>query len=566
LTGKFLDYAWKRAENSYEYLQHRLLARVSRKESSFLAQWERARFVEIEKWLNKKKAIYLSVRRHIAEEMAVFTDEELFYDPYRLVKAFITMDRALDIASLPFFPARLKFNDFFTPLFPLTLKGLLDFSHDRGENPFIHFFAGERSRILAQKPDIIGISINSPTQLLPGLTLARMLKEKKGNRCHLTIGGNYFTRLGKELMESSEFFSLFADSVILGEGEKPLSRLIHALESASGLHDVPSLVFRDPKDGKLIRTEKESPYRLDDMSPQSLDGISAGDYFVPHPVISLQSSKGCYWQKCTFCDTDFGIEPDIKSVEKLAQEMKMLYNHHGIRHFEFIDESILPDYMESLATRLIQEKLPLSWFSNARTETSFTARRFRLFRESGCAMLLWGIESGSDRIMKLINKGVDLDARMDILRASSNEGIWNFAYIFFGFPGETREEARETIKLIQENTSAIHSYGRSIFTLGKHAKLKEMARKMGLIQSIRDDQEFSTSMLFEAAGGMKPEEVMEITGECKNACAAVYGEPLWMYLRYREVLFLYLERFGMEHVLHFQFDEKKRHELHTLYL
>jgi len=566
LTEKFLDYAWKRAENNHEYLQHRLLARVSRKDTSFMARWESARFLETEKWLRKKKSIYTSVRSRIAEEMAVFTDGELFYDPYRLVRAFITMDRALEIASLPFFPARIKFNDFFTPLFPLTLKGLLDFSRDRGENLFFHFFTGEKNRILAQKPGIIGISINSPTQLLPGLTLARMLMESKGKGCHLTLGGNYFTRLGRELMESREFFTLFADSVILGEGEKPLSRLIHALGRGSGLHGVPSLVFRDPEKGTPVHTEKEKPYLLNDMNTQSLDGIKTGDYFVPHPVISLQSSKGCYWQKCTFCDTDFGIEPDVKSVDRMVQEMRMLHERHGISHFEFIDESILPEYMERLAARLIEERLPLSWFSNARTESAFTADRLRLFRESGLTMLLWGIESGNERIMKLINKGVDLDARLDILRASSQAGIWNFAYIFFGFPGETREEAMETIDLIRENTEAIHSYGRSIFTLGKHARLRDIARRLGLIESIHDDQEFSTSMLFEAAGGMKPDEVMEIAEVCKNACAAVYGEPLWMYLRYREILFLYLARFGKKHVMEFGFDGKTRNELHGLYL
>jgi anaerobic magnesium-protoporphyrin IX monomethyl ester cyclase len=566
LTEKFLDYAWKRAENCYHYLQHRLLVRISRKERSFKARCESARFLEIEKWLTRGKGVYQQIKRTLAEQMAVFSNEELFYDPCRLVKAFITVDRALEIASLPFFPAQVKFNDFFTPLFPLTLQGLLDFTKDRDENLFIHFFNDETRHLLAKKPDIIGISINSPTQLFPGLTLARMIMEKKQNSCHLTIGGNYFTRLGKELLESNDFFSLFADTVILGEGEKPLSRLITSLGAGEeSLHGIPSLVFRDQLTGRVVYTFNEKPCLLNELKPQSLDGIKKASYFVPDPVISLQSSKGCYWQKCTFCDTDFGVEPDIKSPERLIGEMEYLFREYGVTSFEFIDESIPPEYMENIARRLIEKNLPLYWFSNARTETSFTEERFHLMRKSGLLMLLWGIESGCGRIMKLINKGVDSEKRLDLLNAASRAGIWNFAYIFFGFPTETGEEARETIRLIQENTGSIHSYGRSIFTLGKHAKIREKAEKLGLIKSICDDQEFSTSLLYETAGGMKPGEILDITEECRKSCAAVYGEPLWMYLRYREVLFLYLKHFGMDYVINFQFDEKERLELHRLF-
>ncbi len=461
LTPEFLDYSAGKARNSYEYLRQKLMVTMARKDTSLSAHYESARILEIEKLFNQKGGLFHKVKADLPRAFSVIDNPEKFYDPFELVQAFNIFDRAMEIASLPYFPARIKLNDFYTPLFPLSMQGIIDFTSHKDENMFLSFMKKEATRLLKHKASLIGISINSPTQLFPGLTLARILMEKKPERCHLNIGGNYFTRLKEVLLQHPGFFRLFADSVILGEGQKPLKSLIEALERRDGFNGVPSLVYVDQERGEPIHTFREKPVALNDLHHQVLDGMPLEHYFVPEPVISLQSSKGCYWQQCTFCDTDFGIEPDIKSVERLVDEMKFLNKSYGIKHFEFIDESIKPEYMDAMARRLIEEKLEITWFSNARSERAFNRERLELYKRSGLVMLLWGIETGSPRIFKLINKGVDFDHRLHILKDSYLAGIWNFAYIFFGLPTETREEAEMTINLIRDNTDIIHSYGRS---------------------------------------------------------------------------------------------------------
>jgi anaerobic magnesium-protoporphyrin IX monomethyl ester cyclase len=565
LTDHYVDYSLAKAKNSLEYLQQKILVTVARKDRSRTAQFDSARLLAIEKFFNEQRHTITRVKQRLGDALSTFDDREKFYDPHALVLAFLTVDKALEIVSLPYYPARIKFNDFFTPLFPLTIKGLVDFTADSDENMFLPFMKKEATRLLKHDAQIIGISINSPTQLFPGLTLARILMEKKPKDCHLNIGGNYFTRLKEVLLDHAEIFGIFTDSIILGEGQKPLLKLIEEVSGGKNLKTVPSLIYVDPEQKKPVYTFRDLPLPLNELHHQVLDDLPLDSYFVPDLVISLQSSKGCYWQKCTFCDTDFGIEPDIKSIDRLVEEIAFLKTSYGIRHFEFIDESITPQYMEAMARRFIKEKLGISWFSNARTEKSFTRRRLELFHKSGLVMLLWGVESGSPRIMKLINKGVDLQKRLDILRDSSDAEIWNFAYIFFGLPSETQKEARTTIDLIRDNTDIIHSYGRSVFTLGKHAALKDRAEKMGLVEFIEDDQELSTCMGYKSLSGMTPKEVMEMTDICKAACHIQYGEPLWMYLRYREVLFLYLSRFGMSHVAAFNYTDEQRHRIHGLY-
>ncbi len=563
LTEKYLNYSYGKAINTAEYLRQKITLMLTKKDTSHRAQCESARLLAIEQYMEEGRKKLRALKKKLPSAIAAFDEKERFYNPYELVLAFITVDEALELISLPFFPARIRFNDYHTPVFPLTTEGLIAFVEDRDENMYIPFMKKEASRILKEAPDLIGISINSPTQLLPGLTLSRILMRHKNHHCHLNIGGNYFTRLQEVLFQHPEFFTLFTDSIIVGEGEKPLLSLVRTLEKKESMDGVPNLIYTDKKKGETPRfTFKDSPVPLDRTHIQSLDGFPLKDYFVPELVISIQSSKGCYWQQCTFCDTDFGIEPDRKSIDRLINELRQLHQKYGIGCFEFIDESVPPDYMEKCAERILKEKLDISWFSNARTESTFTEEKLRLFRQSGLMMLLWGIETGNPRIMKLINKGVDFTKRLDVLKASHEAGIWNFAYIFFGFPSETWNEALETVDLIRDNINTIHSYGRSIFTLGRHARLKDLAGKMGLVRFLQDDQEFSTSLAYESSEGMNPREIMEMTDHCKYRCADAYGEPLWMYLRFREVLFLYIRHHGMKHVLDHCFTGEEREAIH----
>lgn len=163
-------------------------------------------------------------------------------------------------------------------------------------------------------------------------------------------------------------------------------------------------------------------------------------------------------------------------------------------------------------------------------------------------MIMWGVESGSPRLLKLMKKGVSPKGRLEILRNSTEAGIWNFAYVFFGFPTETQEEAMMTIDLVRHHTDIVHSYGRSVFTLGKHSPLMQDPSHFGVFNLIEEKQEFSTNLTFETLGGLQGLQVTEIADMCNRLCREAYGDPLWMTLRSRESLHLYLARYGQRFV------------------
>jgi hypothetical protein len=235
-------------------------------------------------------------------------------------------------------------------------------------------------------------------------------------------------------------------------------------------------------------------------------------------------------------------------VERFVAELSHLSKRHGIRHFELVDQCIAPGYMEKMCDAILAAGLDVCWFCNARTEPGFTPELFRKMRAAGATMVMWGVESGSPRLLRLMKKGVPAKSRLEILRAASDAGLFNFAYVFFGFPTETAAEAEATIALIEGNTGVIHAYGKSVFTLGKHSPLMTRPGENGILAWIEDSQELSTNLSYETSSGLGAAEMSGVLAECQDRCRRAYGDPLWMALRTREALHLYLAHHGRDYV------------------
>ena len=226
-----------------------------------------------------------------------------------------------------------------------------------------------------------------------------------------------------------EFFELFCDSLLVEEGEIPVIELAKYIDGKNKIEEVPNLMY--VKDGVVKSNPIVEPKKLNDLKPPSLDGYNLKQYFVPEIVMPFPASRGCYWRKCSFCDHDFGMCYNIKNIDKLVAEIKLFKEKYGITKFEFIDEAISPKYLEEMSKKFIEENLNVEFFCDARLENEFSQEILDLAHKAGLRMVLWGYESGSKRIMELINKGIDVDKRLEILSRADKAGIFNFAFIFF---------------------------------------------------------------------------------------------------------------------------------------
>lgn len=506
------------------------------------------KFDKLRKFMSQENKDFKMLPDLIPFAVGVIKNENRFFVPEHLINALKYIDMALETVSLAYAPTNIGFDCCYNPLLKLNFESIKHFVFDKESNIFWNFYKNKISEIKAQKPSFIAISLNSSSQLISGLTLTYLLK--KYTNAHINIGGNFFGRIKETLLEHPEF-SMFCDSISIEEGEGPIVEMAKFVNGEIPIEKVSNLVWF--KNNKSYLNEKMQPVRLNDMVNLNLDDFDLSAYYTPKIVLPYQTSRGCYWGKCTFCDQYFGMEYNVKDIEKVISQMQELKDKYGITHYEFIDESVSPIYLKDLSKEMLKTDIKPSFFCDARLENAFDDEVFEVASKAGLKMTMWGLESGSDKIMNSINKGIDLDRRFEILKSANKYGIWNFAFIFFGYPMETKEDAKKTIKMLCDNNKIINSYGRSVFSMGKHARLALEPEKFGITKIFENEEEFSPSINFECVG-MDKKELNEILKECKEECFKHYKNPLWMFLRYREYLFLYIDKLGFEKVSTYSID------------
>ena len=516
-------------------------------EYPFDIQNKMVKYSKVKEYITQKPSELIKIAEFADEAKAAIKDKQAFYKPEILIKSMSIIDEALDIVSLPYYPSKISLDTYNNPFFRFNYETIKYYVFDKNTNMFIDFYKSKIEEFKKFDAQYIGISINSSSQIVPGLTIANMLKNSLN--AHINIGGNFFGRVVDALKDKPEFFKLFCHSLLVEEGELPVVELARHINGEINIEDVSNLVY--PKDGKIIVNPKKEPLKLNDMANVCLDDYDFEKYFAPEIILPFQSSRGCYWGKCSFCDQGFGQNYNVKNPQKLVDEFKEIKEKYNIDKFEFIDESVGPTYLKELSDTIERENVKVNYFMDARLESAFSYEILNKAHRYGLKMILWGLESGSDKIMKLINKGIDLDKRLEILKNSSECGIWNFAFIFFGFPAETKEDAYKTIELLVKNKNIIHSYGRSVFTMGKHTKLRENPEAYGITNVYPAVDEFMPSYVFESSG-MNKNELDEILKLCTSTCLAAYNNPAWMYLRYREYLFLYLTKYTIKELQNYK--------------
>lgn len=478
----------------------------------------------------------------------VLRSKKHFYNPKLLLQSLNIIDLALQAISMPYYPSIISLSGYQNQHFRLNFEDIKYYVFDKDTNIFIDFYQDILPKIKEKNADYIGIAINASSQIIPGLTLANLLK--KETNAHINIGGNYFTRLDDTLKKYPEFFELFCHSIVIQEGERPVLELADYIGGNRKIEEVSNLIYLN--DDKVVQNPLCEPMKLNEIKPLSLKGFDLKKYFIPEIIIPFQSSRGCYWRKCSFCDHDFGQQYNIKNVDKLIEQIKNIKKEYGINKFEFIDEAISPKYLNLLSEKIKEEKLDVSFFCDARLESEFTKEVLKNARGAGLKMVLWGLESGSKKIMDLINKGVDFEDRINVLKNAHEADIFNFAFIFFGFPAETKEDALKTIDLICDKKEIINAYGKSIFTMGKHTKLRENPQKYGVVGTPYQEEEFSPTFAYEASG-MTKKELNEMVNLCTDRALKVYGNGLIFQLITRELLFLYIDKYGIDWVENYRF-------------
>src|SRR5712692_8787787 len=155
----------------------------------------------------------------------------------------------------------------------------------------------------------------------------------------------------------------------------------------------------------------------------------------------------CYWGRCTFCDHGQGYFDQYRGMpaHEVVRQIKALKEKYHAEHFLFADESYPPALFKKVVQLLVEQKVGIKWTTLIRfEETLQDPEIWKTAAQSGCCTLYYGMESANERVLNLMDKHVKQSVIVNNLREAAKVGIWNHVMAFYGFPGETREEAEET--------------------------------------------------------------------------------------------------------------------------
>jgi len=507
----------------------------------------------------------------IEEAVAVFRSTA-FYDGERSLAAFLCIAGALELASLPSFPARLDLLSYEPASSVDGSRQLLKAVRDAEHNLFLDVFRRGAliADIIREQPDIVGISVPTRAQMLAAATVAHLIKQA-GLPCHITVGGPHITMLREQLPKAPALFDLF-DSALLFEGASvggaegrgpgatarvaPTVRLVEALDGRGDLADVPNLVWRAGDQVRVNDREAgrgSEPAKSAEAGPADgefrvpdFDGLPLDRYLVPDLVLPLITAHGCYHGRCAFCNVGYGAGQGFHAlpVEQVLAQITALREKYGVRHIFFADEAIPPRTLRLMSEGLAAQGAPVAWCGCARLEPGLTEELLAGMAAGGCRMLLFGLETASERIIQHMVKGTRRETMSRVLHASARAGIWNHSFFFFGFPTETMQDAQETVNFLYAHQDVLHSASPGVFVLERYSRVHVDPARFG-IRRVDDppDQDLAIYFDYEPESGLDEGMARTIVDRLVDALPAKRYGQYYLHDAYR---FLYAGRLHAE--------------------
>ena len=317
------------------------------------------------------------------------------------------------------------------------------------------------------QPSVVALTVPFPGNMLGALRIAQTCKAINPD-LPVVLGGGFVNTELRALKDPRVFE--FVDFICLDDGERPFMTLLEFFDGQREIDELVRTYFLAEDDNGVPYVHYNENAELHDI-PQTdvgtpiYDGLPLTEYLslceMLNPMHRIWSdgrwnkltiAHGCYWRKCSFCDVtlDYIDRYDAAGADILVDRIEELIAETGQTGFHFVDEAAPPKALFALARRLIERGVVISWWGNIRFEKTFTPERCQLLADSGCIAVSGGLEVASDRLLKLMKKGVSVEQVARVTKAFSDAGILVHSYLMYGFPTQTEQETIDALEMVRQ--------------------------------------------------------------------------------------------------------------------
>lgn len=319
-------------------------------------------------------------------------------------------------------------------------------------------------RLESVQPKLVCFSIPFPGNLYSAFRCAQFIKKNFPN-IKIAMGGGFPNTELREVKDQRVFE--FFDFITLDDGELPLELLYESICSSEQSEEpqYKRTFLLENQEVVYKNNSKRHDYKQSDIGTPDYTDLKLDQYIsvieIANPMHSLWSdgrwnkltmAHGCYWGKCTFCDIslDYIKIYEPISAKILVDRMEELIKTTGETGFHFVDEAAPPALMREVALEILRRNLVVTWWTNIRFEKSFTRDLCYLLKLSGCVAVSGGLEVASDRLLKLIDKGISVEQVAKVTRNFTEAGIMIHAYLMYGYPTQTIQETIDSMEMVRQ--------------------------------------------------------------------------------------------------------------------
>ena len=364
-----------------------------------------------------------------------------------------------------------------------------------------------KDRIEEVQPKLFLISVPFPGNLYAAFRCAQFVKQ---NYPHIKISmGGGFPNTELRSLSDQRVFEFF-DYITLDDGELPVELLYHAVVKGGEFNLYKRTFLLENGKVSYRNDALRSDYKQADVGTPDYSGLLLDSYISVIEIVNpmhrmwsdgrwnkLTMAHGCYWGKCTFCDIslDYIKVYEPVAAKQIVDRIEELVDKTGQNGFHFVDEAAPPALMREVALEILRRKIAVTWWTNIRFEKSFTRDLCLLLKASGCIAVSGGLEVASDRLLKLIDKGVTVEQVAKVTRNFTEAGIMVHAYLMYGYPTQTVQETVDSLEMVRQlfQAGVLQSGFWHQFAMTAHSPVGLYPEKFGVVKETEEIGTFANN-------------------------------------------------------------------------